>query len=109
MWRFCKYFRLQIMSLSNYFKTESILPHPNGPLSQSFLFSSIAAANTEIKPAVEGILSGESVPDGGCQAGDSTAVLYTWLTRAMQFTAEERARTWKGPPHPSYVSRDPNS
>ena len=49
----CKYFSLQIMSLLKYFERESILLHPNGPLSQSVPSSSIAAANK----AVEGILS----------------------------------------------------
>ena len=41
----CKYFSLKIMSLLKYFKRESqaILPHPNGPLSQSVPSSSIAA------------------------------------------------------------------
>ena len=71
----CKYFSLQIMSLLKYLKRESILLHPNGPLSQSVPSSSIAAANK----VVEGIC----LEYGGHQAGHSTAGPYMWLIRAI--------------------------
>ena len=76
------------MSLLKYFKRESILPHPNGPLSQSVPSSSIAAANK----AVESILSPGSVIEDtkpGTQHPDRTRGSYE------QFTAEEKARIGK--------------
>ena len=81
-----KYFSLKIMSLLKYFN--SILPHPNGPLSQSVRFSSIAAASK----AVEGILSPGSVIEDtklGTQHPDRTRGSYE------QFTAEEKERIGK--------------
>ena len=84
----CKYFSLKIMWLLTFFKRESILPHPNGPLSQLVPSSSIAAANK----AVKGILSPESVVKDtkpGTQHSDRTHGLYE------QFTSEEKARIGK--------------
>ena len=83
-----KYFSLKIMSLLKYFKRESILPHPNGPLSQSVHSSSIAVASK----AVEGILSPGSVIEDtkpGTQHPDRTP------GSCEQFTAEEKARIGK--------------
>ena len=50
---------LNKMALYKYFKKESILPNPNGSLSESMPSSSIAQANLEVKPILSGKASAQ--------------------------------------------------
>ena len=45
--------RRRIIALLKYFKKESVLPNPEGPLSDRLPSSSIAFANKEVKPLLE--------------------------------------------------------
>ena len=42
------------MALLQYFKKSSLLPNPNGPLSERMPSSSIASANKEVKNLLDG-------------------------------------------------------
>lgn len=52
------------MALLKYFKKSSVLPHPNGPLSDKIPSSSIAAANNEVKDQVSSLTVNEVVKRG---------------------------------------------
>ena len=84
------------MSLLKYFTREFVLPHPNGPLSQSVPSSSIPAANK----AVEGISSEGSVILSVMEdTKTSTRQLDRTRGSYEQFTVEEKARIEKRSTH----------
>ena len=63
------------MALLKYFKKNSVLPDPNGPLSRSLPSSSISAANKAVKPvldAVEGKTTEGKTTEGKTTEGKTT-------------------------------------
>ena len=52
------------MALLKFLKKSSVLPHPNGPLSERVLSSSVAAANKEVRSLVVTPVDGTGVKRG---------------------------------------------
>ena len=83
------------MALLKYFKKNSVLPDPNGPLSRSLPSSSISAANKAVKPlldAAEGKTTEGKTTEGKTTEGKTTEGKATGRGKYSMYSEVEKLK-----------------